>query len=125
MKKRLLFVDDEPAVLASLRTVFRRDCERWDMTFAHGGNAALAELEHEAFDVVVSDMRMPGIDGAQLLERVRERSPRTVRIILSGSVDTEDIARASLCVHELLAKPCSAAIIRDTINELLSARDIS
>jgi CheY-like chemotaxis protein len=64
VKKRILFVDDEPAVLASFENVLRRDRSRWEMVFALGGPRARDELRRGAFDAVVSDMRMPGIDGA-------------------------------------------------------------
>lgn len=120
-KTRIIFVDDEPSVLASLRAVFRRDRDRWDIEFAPGGFAALDRLAAIDFavDVIVTDMRMPDVDGAMLLERVKEQSAGTVRIILSGSADTDDLARAQMCAHELLTKPCSTQMIRETIERLL------
>ena len=121
-KQRIMFVDDDTSILAGLRGVMRRERERWDMVFAPGGDAALAELETNPFDVIVSDMRMPGIDGAELLERVKARSPSTIRIMLSGSVDANAIARATYSVDELLGKPCDARTLRETIERLLSLR---
>jgi DNA-binding NtrC family response regulator len=121
-KQRIMFVDDDASILAGLRGVLRRDRERWDMVFAIGGEAALAELEHGAFDVIVSDMRMPGIDGAALLEEVKDRSPTTIRIMLSGSVDQDVITRATYAVDELLGKPCDARTLRATIDRLLNLR---
>lgn len=58
--KRILFVDDEQHVLDGLKNILRRERKKWDMVFALGGKAALSELERGPFDVVVSDMRMPG-----------------------------------------------------------------
>jgi CheY-like chemotaxis protein len=121
-KKKILFVDDEPAVLAGLRNVFFRDRARWEMTFANGGEAALAALANAKFDVVVSDMRMPGIDGAELLERVKRESPGTVRIMLSGSADKEEVDRATASVDELLGKPCDTKTLRMTIERLMAGR---
>jgi YesN/AraC family two-component response regulator len=119
-KKRILFVDDDPSVLAGLRNVFYRDRNRWEMVFAAGGEQALVEVERAAFDAIVSDMRMPGIDGVKLLERVRELSPRTARIMLSGSADKEEIDRATRAVDELLSKPCDSATLRATLERLIS-----
>ncbi len=121
-KQRIMFVDDDVSILAGLRGVLRRDRDRWDMVFAAGSEAALAELENGGFDVVVSDMRMPGIDGAVLLERVKDRSPATIRIMLSGSVDPDAIERATYAVDELLGKPCDAGTLRATIDRLLNLR---
>ena len=62
VKKRILFVDDEPAILAGLQNLLYKDRKRWDMVFALGGQLALDEIRKAPFDIVVSDMRMPGID---------------------------------------------------------------
>lgn len=122
-RKRILFVDDEPAVLAGLQAAFRRDRERWDMVFVHGSDAALAQLAVGAFDAVVSDMRMPGLDGAGLLGHVEQFSPQTRRIVLSGSADSLDAVRAAAAAHEVLTKPCSARAVRATLERLLAARE--
>jgi CheY-like chemotaxis protein len=121
-KTRILFVDDDHSILAGFKNVFHRDRARWDMVFVCGGEEALAELAQGTFDVVVSDMRMPGIDGATLLERVRERSPMTIRIILSGSVDQSEVERANRAVDALLSKPCSTKALRTAIEGFLTAR---
>ena len=82
--RRVLFVDDESHVLESLRDALRPWRRHWDMTFAPERPAALEALEREPFDVVVSDMRMPGMDGAELSREVQRIQPTTVRIVLSG-----------------------------------------
>jgi CheY-like chemotaxis protein len=119
-KKRILFVDDDPNLLAGLRNVFHRDRARWDLTFANSGEAALDELERTTFDVVVCDMRMPGIDGVTVLEHVREKSPRTARVMLSGSADKNEVDRATKAVDELLGKPCSTAVLRATLERMMN-----
>src|SRR5690349_18199248 len=82
-RKRILFVDDKSEILAALRAALRRDAERWDMVFAIGGDAALYELSRSTFDMIVTDLRMPGIDGAALLDRALREWPRTIRLMLS------------------------------------------
>lgn len=110
--KRILFVDDEPQVLEGLRDMLRKQRKHWDMVFAQGGPAALIELEKSTFDVVVSDMRMPIIDGAMLLTRVKEQHPSAARIILSGHAERESIVQALPVAHQFLSKPCDAALLR-------------
>lgn len=114
----VLFVDDEPDMLKGLRNLFRRDRERWSMSFADSGAGALAELEAHPVDVIVSDMRMPEMDGATLLALVRDRYPAVRRIILSGYANPESMALASEVAHSFLAKPCEARVLRQTIDSL-------
>src|SRR5437660_9819746 len=78
-RKRILFVDDEPDLLESLRDALRRYRRVWRGSFAQGGEAALAALEEEPADVIVAAMRMPVMDGATLLPRVRDPHPTTIR----------------------------------------------
>ena len=106
-RTRVLFVDDERYVLDGLRDALRARRHEWEMTFVESGAAALSVLEHRPQHVVVSDMRMPGMDGAALLRRVQEIEPSTVRIVLSGHSDREAITRAALVAHRFLAKPCA------------------
>lgn len=113
--KSILFVDDEPMVLAGLQRMLRSHRQLWDMSFAASGAEALAILETKPFDVVVSDMRMPSMDGARLLELVKERHPGTVRIVLSGYFEAEAALRAVPVAHQFLAKPCDPEKLHDTI----------
>ena len=101
----ILFVDDEPSILSSLRRLFRPQGYR--VLLADGGKAALAMLETEAVDLVVSDMRMPEMDGAVLLEQVRERWPTVVRILLTGYADIGSTVAAINRgqIHRYIAKP--------------------
>jgi HD-like signal output (HDOD) protein len=110
--KRVLFVDDEQQVLDGLRDMLRKQRKHWDMVFALGGPAAVEELEKRPFDVVVSDMRMPVIDGAALLTRVKEQYPASARIILSGHAEREAVVRALPVSHQFLSKPCDAALLQ-------------
>jgi len=116
MKKRVLFVDDEPNVLDGLRRMLRPMRNEWEMFFAQGGEKALATLAQKQFDVVVTDMRMPGMDGAMLLKEVMQKYPRVVRIVLSGHSSEVASLRSARVAHQFLAKPCDAEKLKQTIN---------
>ena len=118
LMKRILFVDDEPAVLEGLRNLLRKQRRRWEMTFALGGKAALEELEKAPFDVVVSDMRMPGMDGAELLRKVKDLYPGIARVVLSGHADQEMVTRALPVAQQYLSKPCDGEVLRGVIERV-------
>ncbi len=103
--KRILFVDDDPNVLEGLRGLLRKQRKEWHMTFAGGGEQALAELAAGPYDVVVTDMRMPGVDGAALLQRVLQDQPQTVRIVLSGQTEQEVTRQLVYVAHQFISKP--------------------
>ncbi len=124
MKKRILFVDDEPNVLGGLRRMLYPLRGEWETAFASSGPDALAKLAESPFDVVVSDMRMPGMDGAQLLTEVMQRYPQVVRIVLSGQSDKEMILRSVGPAHQYLAKPCDAETLKQTIARACVLRDL-
>jgi HD-like signal output (HDOD) protein len=123
--KRILFVDDEPHVLESLQDVLRPCRREWQMRFAGDGASALAELAEADYDVVVSDMRMPGMDGAELLGHVRRLHPSTVRIVLSGYAEVHIVARAASVAHRFLAKPCDVADLRRVVERSCSLRALT
>lgn len=118
MNKRLLFVDDEPFVLRSLKLLLRNYTNRWDMVFAVGGKAGLAELENGPFDLVMTDMRMGAVDGAQLLEQVAQRWPNARRVVLSGFADAEAEQRGMRFAHKWLHKPCTLDELLATLKEV-------
>lgn len=113
--KRLLFVDDEPNILSGLKRMLRPMRHEWDMVFAESGHEALAQMAATPADVVVTDMRMPGMDGAELLRRVMENYPETIRIVLSGQADRESILSAVGPIHQYLSKPCDADTLKSTL----------
>jgi HD-like signal output (HDOD) protein len=113
--KRVLFVDDEPRILDGLRRMLRAQRHEWEMAFALGGDAALAEVERTPFDVVVTDMRMPGLDGVGLLTHVQQLHPQTLRIVLSGHTDAAVAARAARVAHQFLFKPSSPDVVRAVV----------
>ena len=120
--KRILFVDDEPRILEGLQRLLRSQRSRWEMAFAPGGEAALAMLAAEPFDVVVSDMRMPGMDGAALLACVKERFPQAVRIVLSGHTDVGTTLKTVSVAHQFLTKPCDPDELQEVIDHVCRLR---
>ncbi|MDQ1656252.1 MAG: hypothetical protein QOD41_1335 [Cryptosporangiaceae bacterium] len=121
-RPRILFVDDEAAVLAGLRRMLRRKRDSWDVSFAAGGEEALGILRSEPCDVLVSDFRMPGMDGGALLQFAREHYPRTARMILSGHTEEADLLRVVLLAHQFVHKPCDEGELISAIERVLGLR---
>jgi len=117
-RTRILFVDDEPLFLDSLRAVLRRKRDVWEMFFADSAEAALDLLATTPVDVVVSDMRMPEMDGAEFLRRVQELDPGAARLVLSGHADPEMLERAAPVAQQYLAKPCPGDRLRGVLERV-------
>src|ERR1017187_6368046 len=113
--KNLLFVDDEVRVLQGLQRQLYGMRNEWNMNFKEGGAKALDFMASAPVDVIVTDMMMPGMDGAQLLTEVMKRHPDTIRIVLSGHADREAILRLVGPAHQYLSKPCDAEELRNAI----------
>ena len=124
MSKRILFVDDEPLVLQGIERSLRSMRGEWEMEFATGGPEALDRMSHGPFDVVITDMRMPGMDGAHLLELVKAKFPRTVRMVLSGQSDRETILRSVGPTHQYLSKPCDVDELKQKLARAFALRDL-
>ena len=105
---RVLFVDDEPLVLRALGRMTHAMRDECEAAFAGSGEEAMNVLAQRPFDVLVSDMRMPGMDGAAVLTQVERRYPAIARIILSGYTQYESALRALPVCHRFLSKPLRA-----------------
>ncbi|MEO7860553.1 MAG: response regulator [Nitrospirales bacterium] len=122
--KQLLFVDDESKLLDGLKRSLRPMRHEWNMTFVTSGAAALKTLEQAPFDVIISDMRMPEMDGAQLLTEVQQRYPQIIRIVLSGQSDQEMIYQSIGATHRYLAKPCESEVLKTTVMRACALQDL-
>ena len=111
---RVLFVDDDPIVLKGLQMRLARS-DKWEVHFAGNAPAALDLLGQKEFDVVVSDMRMPGMDGLQLLTLVRERHPQIVRLILTGHPGDNSEQRMTPVAQAVLNKPCDPKVLEQAV----------
>ncbi len=118
MKSNALFVDDEPLVLSGLRRTLRSLRHDWEIHFCNSGREALELLAQEPFTVVVSDMRMPEMDGAALLNEVADRYPAMARIILSGHAELDAILRTIGPAHQYLSKPCDPRSLEGALQSI-------
>ena len=123
-KKTILFVDDEPNILSGLKRMFRPMRKSMRFRFAKSVSEALAVMAAEQIDVVVSDMRMPGMDGAALLTTVKERYPHAIRIILTGQADDTAIMRTIGVAHQLLTKPTDPRVFKQVIKRASALQDL-
>jgi HD-like signal output (HDOD) protein len=114
----VLFVDDEPRILDGIRRSLRGRRQEWDMAFRTSGAEALSLLSETPHDVVVSDMRMPSMDGAELLTQVSRHHPATARVVLSGHTEQEAAVRASVVGHRFLNKPCDGDALAELVEQL-------
>ena len=106
MERRILFIDDDAMVLKGLERTLRPFRKDWDMVFVETGKEALELLDRTPFDVVVTDLRMPVMDGVTLLKKIMKLHPQVVRIVLSGESDMNWIMRSARVSHQFLSKPC-------------------
>jgi len=117
MKLNLLFVDDEPNVVFGLKRMLRPLRNEWNFHFALSGEEALDILDVTNIDIVVSDMKMPNMNGEELLRRVKEKYPSVIRFILSGHSDMDLSLKASRIVHQFISKPIEAEQLKDKISK--------
>ena len=121
---QILFVDDEKKILEGLRRLLYPLRTKWKMHFALSGEEALQVLEKNHIEVVVTDMKMPGMDGAELLQRVKTLYPDTIRIILSGYSEQDMVIRALGSTHIYLSKPTSREAITKSISRTIHLREL-
>jgi HD-like signal output (HDOD) protein len=123
-RTRILFVDDEEAVLNGLRRQFHPRRGQWDMYFAQGARQAINVLEKQDMHVIVTDQRMPETTGIELLRDIRNRWPATVRIMLSGQTDPKDLDHDLGSIHQFLDKPCNEARLINAIERTMRWYDL-
>ncbi len=117
-RKRVLFVDDEQSVLSVLQAFMKRLSNEWDSVCVESGEQAMVLISQKPFDVVISDMRMPGMSGTELLNEVMKRSPRTVRIVLSGHADEQMVQECVGVAHQWVAKPFDLTMLRAILSRI-------
>ncbi len=118
-RQSVLLVDDEPNILEALSRTLRK--ENFDIITATSGEQALSLLFNRSVDLVISDQRMPGMGGSELISKIKERYPETIRIILTGY---QDISAAVAAINEggayqFLQKPWDDETLKLTIRRAL------
>ena len=108
VRPNIIFVDDDPMLLSSTRRRLTLVARDWDLHFADSGAVALEICKGFVPSAVVTDMRMPGMDGAVLLKEIQRLFPESIRIIFSGQTDQDALIQAHSVAHSILAKPCDA-----------------
>jgi HD-like signal output (HDOD) protein len=122
--RNIVFVDDDRELLDSLRARLYKHRHDWNMQFLSSGGEAIAILEKQHVDLIVSDVRMPGMDGGQLLTVVKQRWPTTVRIVVSGYSDPVQAVRLTSLAHQYVAKPCDARELEGIIDRCFHLQDL-
>lgn len=122
MKLAVLFVDDEANIIGGIKRMMHHMKNEWDLLYANSGKEAMELLDSNHVDVIISDIRMPGIDGTQLLTYVKENFPQIVRITLSGYANDNLALRNTRIVHQSLSKPTTPENIKDTIEKAYRLR---
>lgn len=124
MKKQILFVDDEWNILEGLRRMLRSQSSDWDMHFVMSGAEALELLDAKPIDIIVTDMRMPEMSGAELLDQVTKKHPDVIRIILSGQADSELMMRSMGTAHQFISKPSDPDNLKSIIRRALELKSL-
>lgn len=124
MKRQILFVDSEQALLSGLRRALRTRGVDWTLHFASTAEEALALFEQHPIEVLVTDIEMLDADGNDLVARVAEARPETMRIVLSAESEQLRILQSLGPAHRYLAKPCDPAVLERTIQRALGLRDV-
>ncbi|MGV7928490.1 MAG: response regulator [Spirochaetota bacterium] len=106
MNKAILFVDDDINLLDSMKRSLRSMTKEWGMDFVLSAAEALNLVATKTYNVIVTDFKMPGMDGLELLRKVKEVSPLTKRVLLSGQSEAEVYEKARQIVDRYLSKPC-------------------
>jgi putative nucleotidyltransferase with HDIG domain len=117
-----LFVDDNRNMLEGLQRTLRRQRDEWDIQYAISPAEALKIMDTMPIDLIVTDMRMPEMDGTKLLGEVMKRHPEVIRMVFSGQADSNLTMRAVGVAHQFISKPCDPEILKSIVNRAISLR---
>ena len=121
MSTRIIFVDDDPMLLASTRRQLRRKLPDCELLFFEKASEALESMATEPADVVLSDLRMPEIDGAELLSRVAELYPDTIRLAWTGQSELKQLNKVFETAHQIFSKPCPTDALLEKVTTAIEA----
>src|SRR3989339_651144 len=107
MDKRVLFVDNDPHTLEGFQRILFPLMDQWELVFVDSSDAALGQLKEAPFNVIIADLRLPKMDGLELLSHVKDLYPEVIRIILTAHAERQESLRAAAVGHQFLLKPCN------------------
>ncbi|MCX8054339.1 MAG: response regulator [Ignavibacteria bacterium] len=119
----VLFVDDEEFILLGLKRLIKSASDVINAEFTTSGKEALQKIADKNFDIIITDLYMPEIDGLKLLEFAREAQPNAIRIMMTGFVNSDLEKIKQDFAHIILAKPVNYKMLLDTINDCLSKKE--
>ena len=122
--KKILFVDDDPNVIETFKKILFPMRKDWEMEFVFSAKDALKLMGKSSFDVIVSDLNMPDMDGGELLNIVMGKYPQTARIIISGNPNKKEVMRSAKSAHQCLIKPCYAETIRYAVERTCNLQEV-
>ena len=96
--------------------MLRTFTSEWDTTFAASGEEALTQLDEKTYDVLVTDLAMPGLPGPDLLQQVQERHPKVVRFVLAPPSEQPLVMKCAALIHQFISRPCEPEDLRDAVN---------
>lgn len=125
-QKAILFVfaDEQQTVLENIRQILNRRQAEWEISFAADARQALEVMKREDIHVVVTDMNLPGVTGLELLKRIEQQWPGTIRFILSTEQDRKVVLQYLGVAHRSIAKPCNPEELRQFLNTSLGLREL-
>ncbi len=118
---QILFVDSDPAALDALRAALEDQPTGWHPTYVTSAQAALNLLANRWFDVVFTELRLPGMDGAELLERIRIQHPSIIRVLLAEPLEGDELDRAIAVAQRFVAKPWDRQTLVANLQSVLGA----
>ncbi|WP_321402394.1 response regulator [Maridesulfovibrio sp.] len=124
MVPKILFVDDDQNILDSFKAIMHGLRKEWKSKFASTGQEALDMVGKTKFDIVISDMKMPDMDGNELFKRIDKIQPDTIRIMLSGHSEMQSLLKSAKHIHQFLSKPCNTDVLIETIRRMMGMRHI-
>ncbi len=122
--RHILFVDDQPEILRGTRRMLFNVDSEWDIDFASSAEDALEKMRAEPYDMIVSDIKMPGMDGAELLQHVADEFPNMIRMVLSGYPDSDVVMKAAENAPQFISKPTKQGELIEVLSRSLSLREL-
>ncbi len=116
---RILFVDDDESIIDMLKKMVKSLNNDWYVRYAVGGFAAVTQLETDHFDIVVTDLQMPEVNGVKLLKYIQKKFPEIIRIVFSSSLTRESVSKVGGFTHRFIAKPCGVGKLGQAIENTL------